>query len=112
MALIKRLLLIKYSETVVTMTGKKEPEKALLVEHFYYQEKDKKIFTQNAVDFVLYNIGTAKVFLWDNLVVLPGASFSLPKSNSLPLANDISITYEGDYAITRNIADVVVPPSA
>lgn len=112
LALIKRLLLIKYSETTVTFAGKKETEKAVIAEHFFYQEEHKAIFTKGCIDFILFNIGTAKVFLWDSIVVLPGQSFTLPKSISLPLANDIPIKYEGDYTLTRNVNDITnIPPS-
>lgn len=105
-ALIKRLLLVKYSETTVVFAGKKESEKAVIAEHFYYQAEHKAIFTKGCIDFTLFNIGTAKAFLWDNIVLLPGQSFTLPKSTNLPLANDIPIKYEGDYTLTRNVADI------
>lgn len=104
--LIKRLLLVKYSETIVTFAGKKESEKAVIAEHFYYQAEHKFIFTKGAIDFTLFNVGTAKVYLWDTIQVLPGQSFTLPKSTNLPLANDIPIKFEGDYSLTRNIADI------
>ena len=104
--LVKRLLLIKYSETVVTFAGKKDAEKAVIAEHFYYQDEHKVIYTKGAVDFTLFNIGTAKAYLWDTIQILPGQSFTLPKSTNLPLANDIPVKFEGDYALTRNIADI------
>ncbi len=107
--LIKRLLLIKYSETLVTFAGKAEKEKAVIAEHFYYQEEQKALYTKGSIDFTLFNIGTAKVYLWDSIVVLPGQIFSLPKSTALPLANDIPIKYEGDYSITRNAGDIINP---
>ncbi len=113
--LIKRLLLVKYSETSVVFAGKTVSEKAVIAEHFYYQEENKFIYTKGCVDFTVFNIGTAKVFLWDNIVLLPGQSFTLPKSTPLPLANDIPIKYEGDYALTRNVADIsttILAPSA
>lgn len=104
--LIKRLLLIKYSETLVTFTGKKDPEKAVIAENFYYQGEHKFIYTKGAVDFTLFNIGTAKAYLWDTIEILPGQSFTLPKSTNLPIANDIAVKFEGDYSLTRNIADI------
>ncbi|MBS1635230.1 MAG: hypothetical protein JST26_04850 [Bacteroidetes bacterium] len=105
-ALIKRLLLVKYTETSVKFAGKAEHEKAVIAEHFYYQEEHKYIFTKGCIDFTLFNIGTAKAYLWDNIVILPGQTFTLPKSTPLPLANDIPIKYEGDYTLTRNVADI------
>lgn len=112
-ALIKRLLLVKYSETTVVFAGKKESEKAVIAEHFYYQQENKFIYTKGCVDFVLFNIGTAKAYLWDNIILLPGQAFTLPKSTPLPLANDIPIKYEGDYTLTRNIADIsTIAPSS
>lgn len=107
-ALIKRLLLVKYSETTVKFAGKLENEKAVMAEHFFYQGENNFLFTKGSVDFTLFNIGTAKVYLWDCIEVLPGQTFTLPKSNALPLANDIPIKYEGSYALTRNISDVKV----
>ena len=107
--LVKRLLLIKYSETVVTFAGKKDAEKAVIAEHFYYQEEQKFIYTKSAVDFTLFNIGTAKAYLWDTIEILPGQSFTLPKSTNLPLANDIPVKFEGDYTLTRNVADIPAP---
>lgn len=110
--LIKRLLLVKYSETLVVFAGKADKEKAVIAEHFYYQQENKALYTKGCIDFTLFNIGTAKVYLWDSIVVLPGQIFSLPKSTSLPLANDIPIKYEGDYTLTRNVADIsTVAPS-
>lgn len=111
-ALVYRLLLVKYSETVVTFAGKNESEKAVIAEHFYYQREHKNIFTKGAVDFTVYNIGTAKVYLWDTIEIAPGTSFSIPKSTPLPLANDIPIKYEGDYVLTRNVADISIPGSS
>ena len=105
-ALVKRLLLVKYSETNVIFAGKKDAEKAVIAEHFYYQAEHNFIFTKCAVDFTVFNIGTAKAFLWDTIVILPGQTFTLPKSTNLPLANDIPVKFEGDYSLTRNIADI------
>jgi hypothetical protein len=104
--LIKRLLLVKYSETVVTFAGKKDAEKAVIAEHFYYQDEHKFVYTKGAVDFTIFNVGTAKAYLWDTIIILPGQTFTLPKSTNLPLANDIPVKFEGDYSLTRNIADV------
>jgi hypothetical protein len=108
-ALVYRLLLVKYSETVVTFAGKKEKDRAVTLEHFYYQQEHKNIFTKGAVDFTVYNIGTAKAYLWNTIEILPNTSFTIPKSTPLPIANDIPISFEGDYSMTRNIADI---PSA
>lgn len=112
-ALVKRLLLVKYSETVVIFTGKKDAEKAVIAEHFYYQQEHKFIFTKGAIDFTVYNIGTAKAYLWDTIEIAPGQSFTLPKSTPLPLANDIPVKFEGDYVLTRNPVDIITSdPSA
>jgi len=66
---------------------------------------------KGCVDYEVVNKGTAKAYLFDGAIeILPGQSYTPPKSSPYPLINQPTVTFEGDFQMTRAIADLVVPP--
>jgi len=72
-----------------------------------YLEAKAELPIRGAVDFTVYNVGTAKAYLFGkNVEILAGQSWSPPKSTGLPIANQPELKFEGDYALSRNVADL------
>lgn len=77
------------------------------VEHVW---KKGEIPVRGCVDFCIRNVGTAKAFLFDGAVVInPGESWFPTKSTPLPLINQPVLTFEGDYQLSRALADLNAP---
>src|ERR1051326_4461093 len=99
-ALVQKLLLIKY------VPQEKNGRMGVNIVQDYITGKT-DLHVEDSVDFTVQNKGTAKVYLFGSAVeILPGQSWSPPKSTPLPLNNNIPVTFEGDFQITRNIADL------
>lgn len=98
MSLVKKILLIKY---------KPNPENTGVLAVPQYIDNISSVRAldvDGCPDWVVYNLGTAKLYIFDYIEVLPGTWFTLPKSTPLPLLEDIPFRFENDYAITRNIS--------
>lgn len=102
-ALVNKLMLVIYKQVPYvgspTGTGVK-----MSVQHV---DRKGELPIKDAVDFTVYNTGTSKAYLFGSAVeILPGQTWSPPKSTPLPIVDQPLLKFEGDYEITRNIADL------
>ena len=62
------------------------------------------------VDYEVFNAGTAIAYLFDGAVkILPGQGWAPQKSSPLPLIDQPTLTFQGDYQQSRNVADLGSP---
>jgi len=99
-ALIQKILIVKHipiqenNSTVINLTSD-------------IVERRSELPIKGCIDFTIYNLGTAKAYLFQrNIEILPGSSWTPAKSATLPYANQPIIEFEGSYELTRNISDL------
>lgn len=116
--LIKHLVVIQYKLGTFPSKSPVFPnEKGLIqsVEHLHgdvANSANYELPIKGCIDYEVVNKGTSIAYLFDGAIeILPGQNYSPAKSSNLPLINNPKVTFEGDFQMTRAIADLVVPPT-
>lgn len=98
--LTHRILIVKYMP--VTING----VLGIVINTDYIKEGT-TLDIKGSVDFTIRNEGTAAVFLFGGAIkILTGDSWSPPKSTALPFHSNIPMSYEDDFQLTRNVANL------
>jgi hypothetical protein len=109
-SLINKVLLTKYVLAKWKDGGVEKDGVNLTMDYF---NGKMELPIKGCVDFTVTNVGTAKAYINGNsIVILPGQSWSPPKSTPLPIINQPSLSFENDFENTRNINDVGNPNSS
>ncbi len=93
MALRKELILLKYLPA---------PGNRVNVIPEHYAGDTKTLITEGSLTWAVVNTGTAKVYLWESVILLPQQSFSFPNYTALAIANNVKIKWEGDFEEFRD----------
>lgn len=68
---------------------------------------------KGSINYEVINKGTAVAYLFNGAVeILPGQNWVTTNRSNLPLIDQPTLTFDGDYQQTRNSGDLVVTPVA
>jgi len=115
--LVKHLIVIQYRLATFPSTSPVFPNEKGLIQTTDHLRGDVsasanyELPIKGCIDYEVVNKGTARAFLFDGAIeILPGQSYTPPKSSPFPLINQPKVQFEGDFQLTRAVADLVVQP--